>query len=150
MVNFVESLRYNLLSVAQLCDEGPNKVTFTTSKCLVRNAIGEITLRGKRVNITYIFDSSFIPKGHICLATIEDQMELWHQRLGHVNFYLLRKLRAKELVRGLPLIKIDNLTHCVNCVKGKQVRTSFKDKKNVTTKKPLELLQMDLCGPMRI
>ena len=47
MVNFVEILRYNLLSVAQLCDEGPNEVTFTTSKCFVRNVANEIILKGK-------------------------------------------------------------------------------------------------------
>ena len=35
-------------------------------------------------------------------------------------------------------------------MKGKQVRSSFKAKNDVTSKAPLELLHMDLCGPMRV
>ncbi|XP_073525966.1 uncharacterized protein [Phyllobates terribilis] len=147
MVNFVESLRYNLLRVAQLCDEGPNKVTFTTSKCFVKSATGEIILRGKRVNNTYIFDPIFIPKSHLCLATIKDQTALWHQRLGHVNLHLLQKLRVKEVRSSF---KIENVTHCANYVKGKQVRSSFISKPDITTKKPLELHHMDLYGPMHV
>ena len=34
--------------------------------------------------------------------------------------------------------------------KGKQVRNSFKSKKCVSTTRPLELIHMDLCGPIRI
>ena len=33
---------------------------------------------------------------------------------------------------------------------GKQVRKSFKLKKCVSTTHPLELLHVDLCGPMKI
>ena len=36
------------------------------------------------------------------------------------------------------------------CIQGKQVRSSFKPKLTVSTTKPLELLHMDLCGPMRV
>ena len=35
-------------------------------------------------------------------------------------------------------------------MKGKQVRSSLKAKNDVTSKAPLELLHMDLCGPMRV
>ena len=38
---------------------------------------------------------------------------------------------------------------CEDCVKGKQHRVSFKSKKVISTKKPLELVHIDLCGPMR-
>ena len=46
-VNLVDNLRFNLLSIAQLCDESPNEVTFTTTKCFVRNSANEIILKGK-------------------------------------------------------------------------------------------------------
>ena len=39
---------------------------------------------------------------------------------------------------------------CDACAKGKQARTSFKPKKYVSTSRPLELLHVDLCGPIRI
>ena len=38
IVNLVDFLKYNLLSNAQLCDQGPNKVVFTTTTCYVKNA----------------------------------------------------------------------------------------------------------------
>ena len=79
-----------------------------------------------------------------------EQSKLWHQRLGHASLHLLNKLHKKELVRGLPTIKPDVMTHCPECIQAKQVRTSFPVKKDVTTSKPLELLHMDLCGPMRV
>ena len=146
----VDNLHFNLLSVAQLCDEGPNEVTFTTTKCFVRNSTNEVILKGKRVNNTYLFDSSYFPKNKLCLASIEDHSTLWHQRFGHGSFHLLHKLHSKELVRGLPSIKPENISQCAECMKGKQVRSSFKAKNDITHKKPLELLHMDLCGPMRV
>ncbi|GLT86665.1 hypothetical protein SLE2022_047880 [Rubroshorea leprosula] len=36
------------------------------------------------------------------------------------------------------------------CMKGKQTRVSFKAKKCISANRPLELLHMDLFGPMRI
>jgi len=45
-VHLVKNLGFNLLSVAQLCDEGPNKVVFTTSHCFVKNTENEVILKG--------------------------------------------------------------------------------------------------------
>jgi len=39
---------------------------------------------------------------------------------------------------------------CDACARGKHVKSSFKPKKDVSTSNPLELLHMDLCGPMRV
>ena len=39
---------------------------------------------------------------------------------------------------------------CEACVKGKQIRSSFKSKKQVTSSRVLELLHMDLCGPLKV
>ena len=39
---------------------------------------------------------------------------------------------------------------CDPCAKGKQVRFSFISKKRVSRQSPLKLINMDLCGPVRI
>ena len=39
---------------------------------------------------------------------------------------------------------------CDACLFGKQVRSSFKSKNLVTTSRPLELLHIDLFGPMNV
>ena len=40
-------------------------------------------------------------------------------------------------------------TICKSCQLGKQTRTSFKAKDKLSTRRPLQLVHMDLCGPAR-
>jgi len=61
----------------------------------------------------------------------------------------LNKLISKDLVIGLPKLKFEKDHICEACLKGKQVKNSFKIKKVVSSLKPLELLHMDLFGPSR-
>ena len=46
-------------------------------------------------------------------------------------------------------MNIDKKKNCDACMKGKQIKFSFKPNNIVSTTRPLELLHMDLCGPMR-
>jgi len=62
----------------------------------------------------------------------------------------LNKLVSKDLVVGLPSIKYNDGKVCDACARGKQVRNSFKLKNYVSTTRPLEMLHMNLCGPMRV
>ena len=57
---------------------------------------------------------------------------------------LLNKLISKDLVRGLPKMKFAENKICEACVKGKQIRSSFKPKNQVTSSRTLELLHMDV------
>ncbi|XP_070032745.1 uncharacterized protein [Nicotiana tomentosiformis] len=83
-------------------------------------------------------------------VTRETRWNLCHKRLGHASFTLLKKLVRKDLVRGLPKSNFKNHKVCDASVKGKQVRSSFKPKREVSTSKSLNLLHMDLCGLMRV
>jgi len=84
------------------------------------------------------------------LSALNDDAILWHKRLGHASLSLLNKLVSKDLVVGLPSIKYNDGKVCDACAKGKQVKNSFNSKRCVSTSRPLELLHIDLCGPMRI
>ncbi|KAM3266654.1 hypothetical protein P3L10_003649 [Capsicum annuum] len=53
------------------------------------------------------------------------------------------------MVLGLPKTKFKENKLCSACGRRKQVRSSFKSKNYVSTTKCLELVHMDLCGPMR-
>ena len=59
-------------------------------------------------------------------------------------------MKSKDLVLGLPNIKFQDNRLCDACVKGKQIRNYFKSKDVVSTKKPLDVLHIDLFGPSRI
>nr|GEW10965.1 ribonuclease H-like domain-containing protein [Tanacetum cinerariifolium] len=51
-----------------------------------------------------------------------DESNLWHRRLGHINFKTMNKLVKGNLVRGLPSKIFKNNHTCVACQKGKQHR----------------------------
>ena len=92
-----------------------------------------------------------LPQNYLtCLNALDDDVILWHKRLGHASLSLLNRLVSKDLVVGIPSIKYNDDKVCDACARGKSVRASFKSKNCVSTSRPLELLHVDLCGLMRI
>ncbi|XP_075095146.1 putative mitochondrial protein AtMg00300 [Nicotiana tabacum] len=150
-IYYVNGLKYSLLSVSQICDKG-NKVEFVSKICTVINLVnGEVVLVAKRYKNIYVADFESLQNGDLsCLSAVDNDAELWHRRLSHASFMLLNKLVKKDLVRGLPKSTFKDHKVCDACVKGKQVRSSFKSKKKVSTSRTLDLFHMDLCGPMRV
>ncbi|GJT45026.1 putative ribonuclease H-like domain-containing protein [Tanacetum coccineum] len=93
---------------------------------------GKITSRVHRKNNMYSVDlKNIVPKGGLtCLfaKATSDESELWHRRLGHINFKTINKLVKGNLVRGLPSKLFENNQTCVACQKGKKHRASCKSK----------------------
>ncbi|GJR61764.1 putative ribonuclease H-like domain-containing protein [Tanacetum coccineum] len=158
-VYFCKELKYNLFSVSQICDK-KNNVLFTDTKCLVLSSDfklldeSQVLLRVPRKDNIYSVDlKSVVPtKGLTCLfakATI-DESNLWHRRLGHINFKNMNKLVRGNLVRGLPSKIFENDHSCVACQKGKQHKASCKAKLVNSISKPLHMLHMDLFGPTNV
>jgi len=63
---------------------------------------------------------------------------------------LISKLSKLQLVRSLPNIDYHSDAVCGACWKGKIMKSSFKIKDIVLTSIPLELLYVDLFGPVNI
>ncbi|GKA73638.1 retrovirus-related pol polyprotein from transposon TNT 1-94 [Tanacetum coccineum] len=78
------------------------------------------------------------------------QAWLWHQRLSHLNFDYINLLSKKDIVIGLPKLKYVKDQLCSSCEVSKAKRSSFKTKVVPSSKGRLNLLHMDLCGPMRV
>ncbi|GJT31228.1 retrovirus-related pol polyprotein from transposon TNT 1-94, partial [Tanacetum coccineum] len=78
------------------------------------------------------------------------QAWLWHRRLSHLNFDYITLLSKKEVVTGLPKLKYVKDQLCSSCEMSKAKRSSFKTKAVPSSKGRLNLLHMDLCGPMRV
>ena len=149
-VLFVQGLKHNLMSVSQLCDNGM-RVIFEATKCTVENMTNRKTIfQGKREGNVYVIHLEDLEGTNICLAAnISEDPELWHRRLGHASYGILSKLIKNNLVDGLPELEFSQGPFCDACAKGKQTKVSFKPKTVVSTSKSLELLHMDLFGPMR-
>nr|GFB38666.1 putative ribonuclease H-like domain-containing protein [Tanacetum cinerariifolium] len=135
-VYFVKELKFNLFSVSQMCDK-KNNVLFTDTECIVLSS-------------DFKLPDKIIPSGDLtCLfakATL-DESNLWHRRLGHVNFKTIYKLVKGNLVRGFSSKVFTNDHSCVACKKGKQQRASCKSKTVSSVDQPLFRLHMDLFGP---
>ncbi|GJS40112.1 putative ribonuclease H-like domain-containing protein [Tanacetum coccineum] len=114
----------------------------------------QVVLRAPRKDDVYSLDlKNIVPSGGItCLYAnaTADESKLWHRRLGHVNFKNINKLVKGHLVRGLPSKVFVNDHTCVACKKGKQHKASCKAKLERIIRKPLELLHMDLFGPVSV
>ncbi|GJX75565.1 ribonuclease H-like domain-containing protein [Tanacetum coccineum] len=132
-VYFVKELKFNLFSVSQMCDK-KNSVLFTDTKCVVLSLDFKLTdeshvlLKVSRKDNMYSIDlKNIVPQGGLtCLfakATL-DESNLWHRRLGHINFKTMNKLVRGNLVRGLPSKIFENDHTCVACQKGKQHKAS--------------------------
>ena len=65
---------------------------------------------------------------------------LWHARLGHVNFDTLRRLSVKEYI---PKLNIDSKHKCETCVEAKLTRSSHKRVERNT--KVLYIIHSDVC-----
>jgi hypothetical protein len=149
-VLLVDGLKHNLLSISQLCDKGYN-VIFKSIMCIIVNEIDNQVLfvAFRNENVYTIDFDNMTSKESICLAAINENSWLWHRRLGHANMELLSKLSKLDLVKGLPVTKFVKDKICDACQLGKQTKSSFKKKKVISTSRPLELLHMDLFGPIR-
>ena len=144
---------YNIMYlVCPNCVNKDNLVVFSPTHCLVVNMnTGDVVLRGKQHKNVYKVCISSIPQNNLtCLSALNDDVMLWHKRLGHVSLSFLNKLVTKDLVVGLPSIKFNDDKVCDAYARGKQVRSSFKSKNYVSTTRPLEMLHVDLGGPMKI
>ncbi|GJS39266.1 retrovirus-related pol polyprotein from transposon TNT 1-94 [Tanacetum coccineum] len=70
--------------------------------------------------------------------------------LSDLNFDTINLLSNKDIVNGLPKLKYDKEQLCPSCELSKAKRSIFKIKTVPSLKGRLNLLHMDLCGPMRI
>ncbi|GJW36079.1 putative ribonuclease H-like domain-containing protein [Tanacetum coccineum] len=98
-------------------------------------------------------DGGFVAFGRSPKAdkiTRKDESNLWHRRLGHINFKTMNKLVRGNLVRGLPSKLFENDHTCVACQKGKQHKASCKTKLVSSISQPLQMLHIDLFGPTSI
>nr|GFB59031.1 putative ribonuclease H-like domain-containing protein [Tanacetum cinerariifolium] len=100
-VYFVKELKFNLYSVSQMCDK-KNSGLFTDTECIVLSFNfklpddNHVLLRVPRENNMYNVDlKNIVPSGDLtCLfvkATL-DKSNLYHRRLGHINFKTMNKL----------------------------------------------------------
>ncbi|KAI3820245.1 hypothetical protein L1987_07789 [Smallanthus sonchifolius] len=87
-----------------------------------------------------------------CLPTKATEIDsiLWHRKLGHISYRKMNYLVRNGLITGVPRLRFFVTDDCMPCKKGKQQRKYHKPKIQNSIDTPLELLHMDLLGPISI
>ncbi|KAM1470398.1 hypothetical protein ACFX11_041122 [Malus domestica] len=148
-VMYLPGLKENLLSVGQM-DEHGYYLLFGGKMCSIFDGpsldclVLKVEMKKNRC-----YPLTLIPNDQVVLrAGISKSTWIWHKRLGHLHFRGLQQLKNKEMVHGLPVLEeMDEV--CEGCQFGKQHREWFPKNQAWRASKPLELVHVDLCGPMQ-
>nr|GEU98001.1 putative ribonuclease H-like domain-containing protein [Tanacetum cinerariifolium] len=111
-------------------------ITGKDTECIVLSSYfklldeNHMLLRVLRENNMYNVDlKNVIPLGDLTFLFAKstlNESNLWHRRLGYINFKTMNKLVKSNLVRGLPSKVFKNNHTCVACKKDKQHRAFCK------------------------
>lgn len=146
---------FNLLSVSAAAATGV-EFQFDADRCMAYKDGQLILTADRHSNGLYrLVSPPVYPKQQqpISLAAAQadtSDANLWHRRLGHLGYSSLKKMVEAGMVKGLPISAedIDNAKEaCDICLKTKGTRQPFKPSESKTDK-PLQLIHMDLCGPL--
>nr|GEY58324.1 retrovirus-related Pol polyprotein from transposon TNT 1-94 [Tanacetum cinerariifolium] len=129
------------------------QVAFRSKTCYVQNLEGDDLLTGGcESNLYTISISDMAVSSPICLmskATLTKSW-FWHCRLSHLNFDTINDLTRLVLVNGLLKFKYEKDHLCSACERGKSKKASHPPKLVSSDNSKLELLHINLCGPLRV
>lgn len=160
-VLYVPGVQKNLLSVGALTDKG-HRVVFDSKLFYVfeKHDPNKIYLQGTRDsqnNLYRLQTSARFFETHVAVAGTSvqtpppslSQVDLWHRRIGHLNFQSLYHLSNRDLITGVPKLPLIRQV-CETCVMAKQHKERVPKQSTTSTSQVLELVHSDLCGPFRV
>lgn len=145
-VLYVENMGKSLFSVSQAASKGVVTKFDSNGCCLEKDGI----LVGQGTSHNGIFKlmfTKFKDKANSAMTAI-DKGTLWHQRLGHLGEASIMKMIQNEMVNGLN-IHTCSIDFCEKCAIGKLAKTKLPKGSHRETK-ALDIIHMDLCGPMEV
>ncbi|KAI5322344.1 hypothetical protein L3X38_031416 [Prunus dulcis] len=148
-VMYLPGLKENLLSVGQM-DEHGYYLVFGGKLCSIFEGPSlECLVIKVEMKRNRCYPLALLPTDHIALkASVSNSTWTWHKRLGHLHLKGLSQPKEKNMVHGLPFMeKVDGV--CDGCQFGKRHREWFPKNQAWRASNPLELVHVDLCGPMQ-
>ncbi|UYV80925.1 hypothetical protein LAZ67_19002198 [Cordylochernes scorpioides] len=150
----VPNLRSNLLSIYELTNKG-NTVIFNRYGAKIYNEQDDLIAEAQIQDRMYVMETrsrdEYSEKTENVMTTKDDfsndNISLWHRRLNHLNEAYMKEIIQRNVVLGVN-VKFKNLPECEACIMGKLTRQPYHPVTTNCTTKPLELVHMDLYGPM--
>ena len=149
-VLYVPGNKMNLLSVSDTTAKGTT-IEFNPNAAYIFK--GEELIAGAAmVNGLYMYYTPPVYGTKMAmLAKPKETAELWHRRFGHMGYSTLERLVRENMAQGITLtseeVKQAASSVCDTCIHAKQTRMPFEAAEEKSTR-PLDLVHMDLCGPM--
>ena len=141
----IPSLSTNILSVSKLCDSQFRTEFSSDGICRIRDQSGRLMIEARKSNGVFRVDlikSEASEVAMIAAKQVLDAPELWHRRLGHANFGIIKKMFPKL---EFPKEKFQ----CEICLQGKFARAAF-GKSSTKTRSVFDLVHSDVCGPFKV
>lgn len=139
-VLLVPDLGSSLISVSKIVRNG-FEVIFKEDLCKITKNGTEV-LTAMKMNGLYTVSPSRMFAGKT--ESKEEDLMLWHRRLGHINPSYIRKLNIVKMDSA-----DDTKFSCTCCIEGKMARKPFPPSDEKQSSRILELVHSDVCGPMR-
>nr|GEY37958.1 retrovirus-related Pol polyprotein from transposon TNT 1-94 [Tanacetum cinerariifolium] len=149
LINYVEKF----IGTVRFGNDQDLEVAFRKNTCFIHNKDKVDLLKGSRTtNLYSISLKDMLEASPVCLLSKASSTKpwLWRRHLNHLNFKILNELARKDLVRGLPKLKYEKEHLCPSCQLGKSKKSYHPLKTVNTNTEVLNILHMDLCGPMRV
>ena len=157
-VLYVPGLQCNLFSTTLMAKKHSIDFIGTQTHChFVKN--NELLFTGRLLQDMYILDFTVLlppihglyiaAYGNIPLKEEHQPLQIWHHRLGHLHYDMIKKMASNGVVTGLHLTTTTPTELCSACQFGKMTRKSFPENHFRTyATSPGDLLHGDICGPM--
>ena len=147
-VLYIPESTANLLSIPFAIKSGA-EFSFGDTSCIIRVNGVSVTKANRRSNGLYSIRGQVIADA--LMSAAEETPELWHRRYGHLGYDNLSKLVKLDMVTGISVASAAfverNKEPCEPCIMAKHHREPFPASESKSNR-PLELLHMDLCGPL--
>lgn len=159
-VLYVPGFGCNLFSVTLVARKYDIHFVGKQNTCdLIQN--GELVMTGRMKQDLYCLDCTVIMPpavanyaasfGNIPLNQEAQTLQIWHNRLAHIHYDMIKKMARKDAVQGLKIVGKDPDTICAGCQFGKSARQKFPENKpRGTVRFPGMLIHSDICGPMSV
>ena len=99
-----------------------NTVKFENGSCMIYDRNLTLLGTGSLVGKLYYLKCETVTQESIAIATgskVENQIDLWHQRLGYLNEIQLKEMVSQDLMKGVNIPKSTRISFYKKCVEGK-------------------------------
>nr|GEU93312.1 hypothetical protein [Tanacetum cinerariifolium] len=147
----IGNVNQNLIEIVLfIIDSGCSKHMTGNLKLLINFVEKFLGSRGTDLYSITLQDTTSPNPIYLMTKATSSQAWLWHRRLSHLNFDTINLLSKNDIMIGLLKLKFVKDHLCSSYELGKAKRKSFQPKATPSSKRRLQLLHMDLCGPIRV